>query len=67
VAIDGTYHVWPREPWHIRPAKVRISFGKPFTPRSAVPEGVSGEGASESVTAELKRRIQRLLDEMCRG
>ena len=67
VAIDGTYRVWPRDSWRIRPAKVRISFGEPFTPRSAIPEGVSGEAAYEAVTDELKRRIQRMLDEMRRG
>jgi 1-acyl-sn-glycerol-3-phosphate acyltransferase len=67
VAIDGTYRVWPRDSWRIRPAKVRISFGEPFTPRSAIPEGVSGEAAYEAVTDELKKRIQRMLDEMRRG
>jgi hypothetical protein len=36
-------------------------------PRSAIPEGVSVEAAYEAVTAELKRRIQRMLDEMRRG
>jgi long-chain acyl-CoA synthetase len=64
VAIDGTYRVWPRDSWRIRPAKVRISFGEPFTPRSAIPGGVSGDAAYEAVTDELKRRIQRMLDEM---
>jgi 1-acyl-sn-glycerol-3-phosphate acyltransferase len=63
VAIDGTYRVWPRDSWRIRPAKVRISFGEPFTPRSAIPAGMSGEAAYEAVTDELKRRIQRMLDE----
>jgi len=67
VAIDGTYRVWPRDSWRIRPARVRISFGEPFMPRSAIPEGVSVEAAYEAVTAELKRRIQRMLDEMRRG
>jgi 1-acyl-sn-glycerol-3-phosphate acyltransferase len=67
VAIDGTHRVWPRDSWRIRPAKVRINFGEPFTPRSAIPEGVSGEAAYEVVTDELKKRIQRMLDEMRRG
>jgi long-chain acyl-CoA synthetase len=30
VAIDGTYKVWPRRSWRIRPAKVKINFGEPF-------------------------------------
>jgi 1-acyl-sn-glycerol-3-phosphate acyltransferase len=67
VAIDGTHRVWPRDSWRIRPAKVRINFGEPFMPRSAIPEGVSGEAAYEVVTDELKKRIQRMLDEMRRG
>jgi long-chain acyl-CoA synthetase len=66
VAIDGTYRVWPRDSWRIRPAKVRISFGEPLTPRSVIREGVSGEAAYEAVTSELKKRIQRMLDEMRR-
>ena len=63
VAIDGMYRVWPRNSWRIRPAKVRINFGEPFTPRSVIPDGMSGEGAYELVTDELKKRIQRMLDE----
>jgi 1-acyl-sn-glycerol-3-phosphate acyltransferase len=66
VAIDGTYRVWPRDSWRIRPAKVRISFGDPLTPHSAIPDGVSREVAYEVVTDELKKRIQRMLDEMRR-
>src|SRR5204863_9160990 len=30
VAIDGLYKVWPRHSWRIRPAKVKITIGKPF-------------------------------------
>jgi long-chain acyl-CoA synthetase len=64
VAIDGMYRVWPRGSWRIRPAKVRINFGEPFTPRSVIPDGVSGEAAYTAVTDELKKRIRRMLDEM---
>jgi 1-acyl-sn-glycerol-3-phosphate acyltransferase len=64
VAIDGMYLVWPRNSWRIRPAKVRIAFGEPFTPRSVIPEGISPEAAYELVTEELKKHIQRMLDEM---
>jgi 1-acyl-sn-glycerol-3-phosphate acyltransferase len=67
VAIDGTYRVWPRDSWRIRPVKVRISFGEPFTPCSVIPEGISGEAAYEAVTDELKRRIQQMLDEIRRS
>jgi hypothetical protein len=58
------YLVWPRNSWRIRPAKVRIAFGQPFTPRSLIPAGISGEAAYEAVTEELKKHIQRMLDEM---
>jgi 1-acyl-sn-glycerol-3-phosphate acyltransferase len=64
VAIDGMYRVWPRNSWRIRPAKVRISFGEPFAPSSVIPDEVSGEAAYEAVTDELRRRIQRKLDEL---
>lgn len=30
VAIDGLHKVWPRRSWRIRPAKVKITIGKPF-------------------------------------
>jgi 1-acyl-sn-glycerol-3-phosphate acyltransferase len=64
VVIDGMHLVWPRNSWRIRPAKVRIAFGEPFTPRSVIPEGISGEAAYELVTEELKKHIQRMLNEM---
>jgi long-chain acyl-CoA synthetase len=67
VAIDGTYRVWPRGSRRIHPAKVRISFGEPFTPRSVIPDGVNGEAAYKAVTDEMKRRIQRMLDKMRSG
>jgi 1-acyl-sn-glycerol-3-phosphate acyltransferase len=67
VAIDGTYRVWPRGSRRLHPAKVRISFGEPFTPRSVIPDGVNGEAAYKAVTDEMKRRIQRMLDKMRSG
>ena len=36
VAIDGLYKVWPRSSWRIRPAKVKVRFGKPFYAREVV-------------------------------
>jgi long-chain acyl-CoA synthetase len=67
VAIDGMYRVWPRNSWRIRPAKVKIRFGEPFTPRAILPAGVGGEAAYDAVTEELKGRIRRMLDEMRRA
>jgi hypothetical protein len=51
----------------IHPAKVRISFGKPFTPRSVIPDGVDGEATYKAVMDEMKRRIQRMPDKMRSG
>ena len=39
VAIDGLYKVWPRKSWRIRPAKVKITIGKPFYAAEVVSRG----------------------------
>ncbi|MFN0141801.1 MAG: AMP-binding protein [Pyrinomonadaceae bacterium] len=56
VAIDGLYKVWARKSWRIRPAKVKIAFGKPFYAKeiiSAERSVVSGAsaGSTSSVVA----------------
>jgi long-chain acyl-CoA synthetase len=66
VALDGLYRVWPRKSSRIRLAKVQIHFGEPIDARTAVPPGVEGEARYEAVTALLKERIQRMLDELRR-
>lgn len=63
VAIDGTYRIWPRESWHIRAAKVRISFGEPIDVRKVVPGETDVEVIYARVTALLEERIHRMLGE----
>lgn len=38
VALDGLQNVWARKSWRIRPAKVKIRFGKAFYPRDMLSE-----------------------------
>ena len=64
VALDGPYRIWPRKSWRIRFAKVRITFGKPIDARQLISDGSDEAAAYETVTSELKRRIQQMLDEM---
>lgn len=64
VALDGTYRIWPRRSWRFRAAKVKISFGEPTEPRKVAADERDKEIIYEKVTALLKERIQRLLDEM---
>lgn len=50
VAIDGLYKVWARKSWRIRPAKVKITFGKPFYASEVLSResGVLSKGAIAS-------------------
>ena len=64
VALDGAYRIWPRGSWRFRLAKVRVSFGEPIEVGNAVPGETDEEITYERVTALLKDRIQRMLDEM---
>jgi long-chain acyl-CoA synthetase len=64
VALDGAYRIWPRKSWRFRLAKVKISFGEPIEPRKVAPDEKDEEISYEEVTALLKERIQRMLDEM---
>ena len=78
VAIDGVYKVWARSSWKIRPAKVKLRFGKPFYASSVVSRQLSvavGESTKseqpltdeqtyEAVINHLKAEIAQMLDEM---
>ena len=64
VALDEVYRIWPRKSWRFRLAKVRISFGKPIDVQSVISGESDKELDYEKVTAELKQRIQQMLDEM---
>ncbi len=68
VALDGVYKVWPRHSMRIRPAKVKIRFGKPLRASeilSASP-GLSDEQKYEAVTDRLKNEIAAMIEEMRR-
>ena len=64
VALDGVYRIWPRKSWRFRLAKVRVSFGEPIDARKTAPGERDEEIIFEKVSALLKERIQRMLDEM---
>ena len=67
VAIDGVYKVWSRGSWMIRPAKVKVKFGKPFYAKDVLEtENIElpDEQKYELVTAHLKAEIQKMIDEM---
>jgi 1-acyl-sn-glycerol-3-phosphate acyltransferase len=70
VAIDGIYKVWARKSWIIRPAKVKVRYGKPFYAKDILSEPPASVGGKtidskyELVTAHLKAQIQTMIDEM---
>jgi long-chain acyl-CoA synthetase len=73
VALDGVYKVWARKSWKIRPAKVKIKFGKPFYAKEIIKSELSennnlltGRQKYEFVTIYLKNEIAQMLDEMRR-
>ena len=72
VALDGVYKVWARQSWVIRPAKVKVRFGKPFYPKEVLSQASGVESESnfsdeqkyEIVTAHLKSEIEKMIAEM---
>jgi long-chain acyl-CoA synthetase len=68
VALDGLQNVWARKSWRIRPAKVKITIGKPFYAKDileADPDGaVSDEDRYAFVTAHLKQTVADMIDDM---
>ena len=69
VAMDGLHKVWPRKSMRIRPAKVKITIGKPFYVTDIVPPDdrqlpASSEQTYELVTSHLKETISEMIDEM---
>jgi long-chain acyl-CoA synthetase len=46
VAMDGLYKVWSRKSWRIRPAKVKVRFGKPFYAKEVVSGQLPVDGVS---------------------
>ena len=64
VALDGLHKVWARRTLKIRPAKVKIRFGKPFYAREIVTPEMNDEEKYEAVIAHLKNEIARMIDEL---
>jgi len=64
VALDGVYKVWARRTLKIRPAKVKIRFGRPFYAKDIAPENLSAEEKYELVTAHLKNEIAQMIGEL---
>ncbi len=62
VALDGLQNVWARRSWRIRPARVRIRIGEPFFARDV--DGRQGEEHYAAVTAELRARIEQMIEQM---
>lgn len=63
VALDGLHKVWGRgESFRFAPVKIR--YGTPFYARDIISGETSNEEKYAAVTAELKARIQKMLDEM---
>ncbi len=69
VAIDGLHKVWGRRTMRIRPARVKISFGKAFyakdvTAASDDQPTTNHEPTYEVVTEHLKETIAGMIDQM---
>lgn len=65
VAMDGLYKVWPRKSMRIRPAKVKITIGKPFLAADII--GQKAERDDEdyaAITGHIKSEIARMIDAM---
>ena len=64
VALDGLHKVWARRTLKIRPAKVKIRFGKPFYAKEIVSPEMNDEEKYEIVITHLKNEIARMIEEM---
>jgi long-chain acyl-CoA synthetase len=64
VALDGLHKVWARGTFRIRPAKVKIRFGKAFYPKEIFQADMSDEEKYDVVIKYLKGDIERMISEM---
>lgn len=64
VALDGVWKVWARRSWKIRPAKVKIKFGKAFYAKDIVTADMDAEAQYEAVITHLKSEISAMIEEM---
>ncbi len=65
VAIDGLQNVWARNSWRIRPAKVKIRFGKAFYANDVGDDSLTdSEEIYQAVTNHLRQTIEAMITEM---
>jgi long-chain acyl-CoA synthetase len=64
VAIEGFYEVWPRHKKWPKTGNLRLVFGKPIVPP---PVSEASEAAYETLTAELKKRVVGMWQELRRA
>jgi len=64
VAIDGFHEVWPRGKPPQRTGKLSVRFGDPITPPQL---GGNPEAAYAELTAELRRRVVEMWEELHGG
>lgn len=64
VALDGVWKVWARRSWKIRPAKVKIKFGKAFYAKDIVSADMDDEAKYAAVITHLKNDIASMIDEL---
>jgi long-chain acyl-CoA synthetase len=64
VALDGLHKVWARRTLRIRPAKVRVRFGKAFYAKDIVSAGMSDEEKYEVVITHLKNEIAKMIEDL---
>ena len=63
VAIEGFYDAWPRNKPFQKFAPLKIVFGDPIVPP---PESEASEAAYEKLTAELRKRVVAMWEELRR-
>jgi len=64
VALDGLQNVWARHSWRIRPAKVKIRFGKPFYAKEIVTAEMNDEQKYEAVITHLRNEIAKMIEDL---
>ncbi len=64
VALDGLHKVWARGTLKIRPAKVKIRFGKPFYAKEITTPEMSDEQKYEVVITHLRNEIALMIDDL---
>lgn len=67
IALDGLQNVWARRSMRIRAAKVKVKIGPPIDPAVVLanaPADATSEERYALLTAELKRRISEMIDEL---